>query len=92
MSLTVGSYRSIRKTPLGKIGLEEDDVTERFAGKDSRTIGFSFHPDVSYDVDRPNTELAIKFGKLEQIHEEEQNKQDEMLQKLSPLYESCCKA
>ena len=63
---------------LGKIGLEEDDVTERFAGKDSRTIGFSFHPDVSYDVDRPNTELAIKFGKLEQIHEEEQNKQDEM--------------
>ena len=73
------------------MGLEEDDVTERFAGKDSRTIGFSFHPDVSYDVDRPNTELAIKFGKLEQIHEEEQNKQDEIGVSFSPLYD-CCKA
>ena len=67
-----------RKTPFSVNRVGRRRCHRRFAEEDSRTIGFSFHPDVSYDVDRPNTELAIKFGKLEQIHEEEQNKQDEI--------------
>jgi Niemann-Pick C1 protein len=63
---------------LGKIGLEEDDDTGRFEGKALRTIGFCFHAGVYYDVVRPPTLLASKFAEVEEIHAQDQKKQDEM--------------